>query len=331
MKNFNFENNMHLRYSIFLLLAILNLASCKSSKQANEEIISEDNTITQVVDFSGNNAYKLVKEQCNFGPRVPGTAAHSQCASWLESTLKQLCDTVIIQEGQVTTFDGKTLDIKNIIGSFNPSNSDRILLLAHWDCRPWADHDPDPAKRKEPVMGANDAASGVAVLLELARLMKEKKPNIGIDILLVDAEDWGTNDVDDSWALGTQYWAQHQHVQNYSPRFGILLDMVGARGAKFYKEGLSLECAEDVVNQVWDIAQKSGFNSYFDKQIGSYITDDHKVVNEAGIKCIDIIDMRNSSTGFFDGWHTTSDTLDRIDQDVLKAVGQVVANVIYSY
>ena len=153
---------MNLRYHIILLSAILVLASCKSSKQASEEIVNEDNTITKVVDFSGNNAYNLVQEQCNFGPRVPGTTAHSECALWLENTLKPLCDTVIVQEGQVTTFDGKTLNIKNIIASFDPGNSDRILLMAHWDCRPWADHDPDPNKRGEPVMGANDAASGSA-------------------------------------------------------------------------------------------------------------------------------------------------------------------------
>ena len=241
---------------------------------------------------------------------------------------------------QVVNFSGDSAynfvkqqcNIKNIIGSFKPANSDRILLLAHWDCRPWADNDPDPAKHREPVMGANDAASGVAVLLELARLMNEKQPNIGIDLLLVDAEDWGTNDVEDSWALGTQYWAQHPHIAGYKPRFGILLDMVGARGAKFGREIMSLQNAANVVEEVWRAARESGYGNYFDNNPGGAITDDHIVVNRMGIKCIDIIDMRQDSpTGFFEGWHTTGDTIDKIDPAVLKAVGQTVANVIYSY
>lgn len=308
----------------------MTFAGCKSSKQVSDDSTGENTTISQVVDFNGLNAYNLVKAQCDFGPRVPGTPAHSKCAEWLEQSLKQNCDTVIVQQGQVTTFDGKTLNIKNFVGSFNPDNSDRILLLAHWDCRPWADNDPDLAKHKEPVMGANDAASGVAVLLELARLMKEKKPNIGVDILFVDAEDWGTNDVDESWALGTQYWSKNPHIAGYTARFGILLDMVGAKGARFYKEYESMQYAPSVVNEVWDVAQKSGYSSYFDSNYGGGVTDDHIVVNSMGIKCIDIIDIRQDG-GFFAGWHTTDDTINWIDQNTLKAVGQVVANVVYSY
>ncbi len=324
---------MRLKFYLISSIAIMALVGCKAQKQASESsAASESATAAPAVDFNGDNAFQLVKEQCDFGPRVPGTAAHLKCAQWLEQSLRQSCDSVIVQEAQVKTFDGKTLNIKNIIGSFKPENSDRLLLLAHWDCRPWADNDPDPAKQKQPVMGANDAASGVAVLLELARLMKETQPNIGVDILLVDAEDWGTNDVEDSWALGTQYWAQHPHVAGYSPRFGILLDMVGARGAKFSKEIMSLQNASGVVEEVWRVARDSGFGNYFDNSPGGAITDDHIVVNRMGIKCIDIIDMRiDNPTGFFDGWHTTGDTLDKIDPAVLKAVGQTVANVIYSY
>lgn len=321
-------------FKVFIiLLAVMALSGCKSQQQnSSSSASSESATAAPAVDFSGDNAYKLVKTQCDFGPRVPGTPAHSKCAEWLEQQLQQSCDSTIVQEAQVTTFDGKTLNIKNFIGVTNPSNDDRILLLAHWDCRPWADNDPDPSMHKAPVMGANDAASGVAVLLELARLMKEKKPTVGVDILLVDAEDWGQNDDEDSWALGTQYWAKNPHVEGYSPRFGILLDMVGAKGAKFNKEIMSLQYAPSVVSEVWDMAQQSGFGNYFENNTGGAITDDHIVVNKMGIKCIDIIDMRpDSSTGFFEGWHTTGDTLDKIDPTVLKVVGQAVANVIYSY
>ena len=324
----------HMRLKFFLYFtAIIALVGCKAQKQASDSNSASDSaTATAVVDFNGNNAYNLVKAQCDFGPRVPGTTAHSKCAEWLEQQLRDYCDSTIVQEAQVTTFDGTTLNIKNLIGSINPDADNRILLLAHWDCRPWADNDPDPAKHKEPVMGANDAASGVAVLLELARVMNNKKPTVGVDILLTDAEDWGTNNVEESWALGTQYWAKHPHVEGYSPRFGILLDMVGAKGAKFSKEIQSMQYAPSVVNEVWDMAQQSGYGSYFDNNAGGAITDDHIVVNQMGIKCIDIIDMRQGGdTGFFDGWHTTGDTLDKIDPTVLKVVGQTVANVIYSY
>ena len=324
-----------MRLNILLLLSIVSMAlwSCKSQQSSSSSSASSESaTAAPAVDFDGNKAYDLVKQQCDFGPRVPGTPAHNKCAAWLEQSLGEYCDTTIVQEAQVTTFDGKTLNIKNFVGSFNPSNSDRILLLAHWDCRPWADNDPDPAKHKEPVMGANDAASGVAVLMELARLMKDKKPNIGVDILLVDAEDWGENEDENSWALGTQYWAKNPHVAGYNARFGILLDMVGAKGAKFEKEVMSMQNARNVVDEVWDMAQQSGFGSYFSNSLGGAITDDHIVVNKMGIKCIDIIDMRtNSDTGFFDGWHTTNDTLEWIDPAVLKVVGQTVANVVYSY
>ena len=323
---------MRLKYFLYFT-AIIALVGCKAQKQASDSNSASDSaTATAVVDFNGNNAYNLVKAQCDFGPRVPGTPAHSKCAEWLEQQLRDYCDSTIVQQAQVTTFDGTTLNIKNLIGIINPDADNRILLLAHWDCRPWADNDPDPAKHKEPVMGANDAASGVAVLLELARVMNDKKPTVGVDILLTDAEDWGTNNVEESWALGTQYWAKHPHVEGYSPRFGILLDMVGAKGAKFSKEIQSMQYAPSVVNEVWDMAQQSGYGSYFDNNAGGAITDDHIVVNQMGIKCIDIIDMRQGgNTGFFDGWHTTSDTLDKIDPTVLKVVGQTIANVIYSY
>lgn len=325
---------MRFRFFLLLSIALVALGGCKSqqSGSSSSNASSQSATAAPAVDFDGNKAYDLVKQQCDFGARVPGSAAHSKCAEWLEATLNEYCDTTIVQEAQVTTFDNKTLNIKNFVGSFNPANGDRILLLAHWDCRPWADNDPDPAKHNEPVMGANDAASGVAVLLELARLMKDKKPSIGVDILLVDAEDWGENENEDSWALGTQYWAKNPHVAGYNPRFGILLDMVGAKGAKFSKEIMSMEYARSTVDEVWEMAQQSGYGSYFDNAPGGAITDDHIVVNKMGIKCIDIIDMRpQSSTGFFDGWHTTSDTLEWIDPNVLKVVGQTVANVVYSY
>ena len=316
------------------ILALVLMTACGSGNNpATSTSTDNESQTTKTVTFNADSAYQFVKQQCDMGPRVPGTPAHEQCAQWLTAQLRQWCDTVVVQPAQVTTFDGKTLNIKNIVGTFNPKATDRVLVLAHWDCRPWADNDPDEANHKQPVMGANDAASGVGVMLELARILSQERPEVGVDLLMVDAEDWGTDGDEDSWALGTQYWASNPHVAGYKANFGILLDMVGARGARFAQEYFSLQYAQGVVSLVWDAAAKAGFGSLFVTQQGGAITDDHVMVNRiAGIPCIDIIDMRpESSTGFFDGWHTTHDTLDQIDPATLRAVGQTVANVILGF
>lgn len=288
----------------------------------------------RVAVFNADSAYEYIKAQCDMGPRVPGTAAHERCAQWLQGRLQQSCDTVYVQRGNVTTFDGKTLNITNLIGSINPDSQYRLLLVAHWDCRPWADNDADAAKRTQPVMGANDAASGVAVLLELARTVPATLPSIGIDFLFVDAEDWGEDGGDeDSWALGTQYWAANPHIPGYNANAGILLDMVGAEGAQFSKEYFSMMYARKVVDDVWRTAAKCGYGSYFTAAAGAAITDDHVTINrQTGIPCIDIIDTRqDGESGFFKWWHTTGDTLDKIDRRTLKAVGDALANFIAEF
>ncbi len=318
-------------------LALAMAAACGSGNNSTTTASNnDDNNTTQTektMDFSADSAYAYVKQQCDMGPRVPGTPAHEQCARWLTTLLGQWCDTVVVQQAQVTTFDGTALNIKNIIGTFNPTATDRLLVLAHWDCRPWADNDPDPSLRRQPVMGANDAASGTAVILELARLMAQLRPQVGVDLLLVDAEDWGQNEDEDSWALGTQHWANNPHAPGYSANCGILLDMVGTRGARFTQEYFSKQYAQGVVDLVWRTANQAGYGSYFINQNGGAITDDHVMVNRiAGIPCIDIIDMHlDSESGFFDGWHTTHDTIDHIDPATLRAVGQTLVNVIYNW
>lgn len=315
------------------LAMILGSGSCHSNSNATQTAATDTAATAQVPQFSGDSALTFAKTQCDFGPRVPATEAHKQCAQWLEATMKSLCDSAWVQHGDVTTFDGKHLQLSNIIGVVNPDAEQRILLMAHWDCRPWADNDPDPANHRKPVMGANDGASGVAVLLELARQMKAKRPNVGIDIVLVDAEDWGNSDDEDSWALGTQYWAAHPHYGDAKPMFGVVVDMVGASGAKFAREYFSTQYAPSFVEMVWSAAADAGFGAYFTNSSGGAVTDDHIAVNKvAGIPCLDIIDMRTDSpTGFYDGWHTTRDTFDRLDAGTLRAVGQTLTSVIYSY
>lgn len=282
-------------------------------------------TVPGYGQYDGGSALELCRQQCEFGPRVPGTTAHARCAEWLLTTLQASCDTVILQTGTVQTATEGKIGIKNIIGVINPEASQRLLLLAHWDTRPWADNDPDEANHTKPVMGANDGASGVGVLLQLAKQLKQAGTSLGVDILLVDAEDMGVDDNEESWALGTQYWAQHPHVEGYKPLFGILLDMVGSSDATFTREYYSTQYAGGFVDLVW----KNAAGSHFINAQGGAVTDDHIFVNRAGIPCIDIIDMRsNSDTGFCPEWHTVNDTMDAIDPATLGEVGQTLLNVI---
>lgn len=313
-------------------MLLMGMACSGNNTDGNQADTAGDNTDTaqQIPQFDADSAYEFTAAQCAFGPRVPATPAHAQCAQMLTDKLGAWADSLIIQEAPVTTFDGKKLTAKNFIAQFNPQADGRILLVAHWDCRPWADQDPDPAKHKEPVMGANDAASGVGVLMEVARQLKANPATMGVDILLVDVEDWGDTDDEDSWALGTQYWAKNPHVAGYKPLYGILLDMVGARGAQFSPEYYSVNYARTVVTDVWSVASSQGYGSFFVNEGIGGVTDDHVPINKAGIPCIDIIDMRpGNEHGFFDGWHTTHDTMDCIDRATLKAVGQTLLALIY--
>ena len=286
-------------------------------------------------EFDAASAYGFVKTQVEFGPRVPGTPAHAACADWFVKTLKQWTSDVVVQEFKARAFDGRPLEGKNIIASYNTDKNDRILLCAHWDSRPFADHDPDPANHFKPVMGANDGASGVGVLLEIARCLGVRKPALGVDILLLDLEDFGEHanwrgSAQDSWGLGSQYWSKNPHKPGYRARFGILLDMVGGAGAVFPHEGTSLYYAPAVVKKIWDTAQGLGLGKYFIDLESDTLIDDHVYINQyARIPTADIIDYDSRRGGFPSSWHTVGDTLDKIDRDTLAAVGRTVLAVVY--
>lgn len=285
--------------------------------------------------FDAASAYDFVKKQVEFGPRVPGTPAHAACADWLVKTLRQWTPDVVVQEFKARAFDGRPLEGKNIIASFDKGNPERILLCAHWDSRPFADHDPDPANHFKPVMGANDGASGVGVLLEVARCLAADKPAVGVDIVLFDLEDFGEHanwrgEAKDNWGLGSQYWSKNPHAQGYRARFGILLDMVGAAGAVFPMEGTSTYFAPAVVKKVWAAARALGLSEYFVERESDPLIDDHLYVNQhARIPTVDIIDYDASRGGFPAGWHTVGDTLDKIDKETLAAVGRLVLAVVH--
>jgi Zn-dependent M28 family amino/carboxypeptidase len=258
---------------------------------------------------------------------------------WLKNKLLESTPDVTIQEFKARVYNGDVFNGKNIIASFHPEKKNRIMLCAHWDSRPFADYDPDVSKRTKPVMGANDGASGIGVILELARLLKDNPSNAGVDIIFFDLEDFGPPQdkqheaANEHWGLGSQYWSRNPHLPDYRARFVILLDMVGASGAKFLQEGFSLYYAPDKVKKVWDIASGLGYQDYFIREKGGYINDDHYFINEIRkIPAVDIIHLDpNSSNGsFYEYWHTTGDTFDKIDKETLRAVGEVVTKVVFS-
>ncbi len=320
--------------NLLIAIVLFSFYACNLStdKKPTEIPVVNNTPETKVPEFNADSAYSFVKAQCEFGPRVPNTKAHIACGDYLIAKMKQWSDTVIIQKGILKAYDGTKLNFRNIISSFNPQSKNRILLFAHWDTRPWADK--DSINKDKPILGADDGGSGVGVLMELARQLSINKTNIGVDIAFFDAEDWGKEgggeESEDSYALGTQYWAKNLHVKDYTADYGILLDMVGAKNAQFRFEGLSYQRAGSVVEKVWKAAASIGYSNYFLNQDGGWVTDDHVYVNNIGIPAIDIIHSNLSSRyGFPLHWHTHADNMDVIDSNTLRAVGQTLLKLVF--
>jgi len=323
------------KYAVLALPLLLG-ASCGTnnppvSKPAVDTIVTQK--AIRIPQFNADTAYQYVATQVAFGPRTPGSSAQKTCADWMEAKLKTSCDTVYRQTTTVTGGDHKSLACINLIGAIHPAATRRILLLAHWDSRPWADE--DTHDRDQPILAADDGGSGVGVLLELARQLKSNSlpENLGVDILLTDVEDYGRSEwKESSYCLGTQYWATHPHVPGYHADFGILLDMVGGRNARFPMEQTSANYARNVQMQVWQAASKAGASSYFPPVPSSGgVTDDHVFVNElAHIPTIDLISLTDATkSGFPAHWHTHQDTMDIIDKNTLQAVGQTLLQVLF--
>ncbi len=320
-------------YIAFILL----LSSCSNPPKEPENKIAEapqpEVKKIKSPEFNADSAYAYLNKQVDFGPRVPGTKAHAACATYFQNKLKSYGLKVDLQQAPITTFDGNTFTLKNIFAAYKPESKNRILLTAHWDSRPFADEDTkDVAKA---IDGANDGASGAAVLLEIARLLSENKPEIGIDILLNDLEDYGQPDntmgqrKEDTWCLGTQHWAKNKPA-DYAPKFGILLDMVGGQNPLFPMEGTSMNYAPEIVQKVWDAAARLGYGNYFISARTGQTTDDHLYLNAiANIPTIDIVHM-DPNTGTYPTFHHThADNISIIEKSTLKMVGQTVMQVIY--
>ena len=328
----------HLPLLLFALA--LCLTACKSSKSSGEsESPAIDSARICNLKFNADSAFAFVKAQCDFGPRVPNSAAIEQCGDYIEAKFKSYGLEVTNQRTTVSGWDGTSLKCRNIIAAYKPEATERVIICSHYDSRPWADNDPDESKRREPVMAANDGASGVGVMLEVARLIAQLNPKVGVDFICFDAEDYGAPDwapqavqnvSEETWCLGSQYWSEHPHKEGYEARYGILLDMVGGKGATFSFEGFSKKYAQDIVIRTWEAARYADAADYFPNTDGGYVTDDHIPMNEkAHIRTIDIIPFHtDGNSSFGPTWHTTHYTVDNIDPNVLRAVGQTLIQLL---
>lgn len=322
---------MSKKYILFISLLMGIFSACTSNeKQASTA--SEKQEVTLVSpDFNADSAFAYTKAQVDFGPRIPSTPAHAKCAVYLQQKLKSFGGNVSVQQAPAKTYDGKTHQLKNIIAAFYPEKKQRILITAHWDARPFSDKDGEELNRDKPFDAANDGASGVAVILEMARQIQLKQPNVGVDFILWDIEDYGKANDDTphetTWCLGSQYWSKNPPVKGYKPLYAINLDMVGGSNAEFAMDEVSRQYAPAVVQNVWAVADEIGFSKYFIKEDAGRLIDDHYWVNQAGIPCIDIIHYTKGD--FYKNWHTQFDNLNNIDRNTLKAVGQVVLETVY--
>ena len=272
--------------------------------------------------FNGETAFGFLTAQCEFGPRTPGSAAHDKCLDYLVQTLNKSADQVFTQRFMFSFGSPKqSATAANVIARFQPEKKDRILLCAHWDSRPWADNDPDPENHNKPVLGANDGASGVAVLLHIAELLKKQPTSPGIDIVLFDAEDAGDHYQDQTWALGAEAFAR-EYARSFKPRYAILLDMIGDADLNIYQDQYSVMYSRPVVDKIWNKAAELGIYEFI-ADVGYAVYDDHVPLLRAGIQSVDIIDFN------YTYWHTINDTPENCSAASLEKVGRVVVGVIY--
>ncbi len=319
----------------FWLIGLL-IFACACSGEKTTETVVEDVISKPYPAFNADSAYAFVQKQVDFGPRAPESQGHSDTKNWIISKLEGYGWSVQTQEFQIKTYDGLTWDLTNIIASYNPTATKRILLAAHWDTRRIADKDTE--RLNEPIDGANDGGSGVGVLMEIARTIasQDLKPDVGIDIIFFDGEDDGepdkastTNNSQIWWCHGSQYWSKNRHIPNYSAYYGILVDLVGAKNAKFYREGYSRQYASGIVTKVWGNAAKIGHSDFFIQKDAPEILDDHAFVNAiAGIPMIDIIEF-SPDYGFGHYHHTHKDNMDLIDPRSMRAVGETILFTVY--
>jgi glutaminyl-peptide cyclotransferase len=323
-----------------LIVSLTVFYACRNSEKTTDNTSAATETTQAQIPaptFLADSAFHFIEKQVAFGPRVPGTLASANCGKYLMKKFKSYGLEITEQKFTAVLYNGKSVPSKNIIASYNPKANKRIVLAAHYDSRPFADK--DLVNKTKAIDGANDGASGVGVLLELARLISKDSLALGVDFVLFDAEDWGSpqdyaKEVKHQYGgycLGSEYWSKNLHKPGYSAYYGILLDMVGAPNALFRKDQLSTQVAPSVASNIWDVAATLGFSNYFSNEEGGSITDDHVPVNvNAKIPMVDIIDNRPTNNLFFEHHHTTKDDIKTIDKNTLRAVGQTLIQVLFN-
>lgn len=324
------------KINLLLLIIFFTIFACKNDPAPSTDTSGQQavSTTPTTPRFDRDSAYAYIQQQVDFGPRVPGTQAHQQCKDWIVAKLNSFGAKVTQQEFQATVYTGEQFSGTNIFTQINPASTQRLLFAAHWDTRPFADSPLSTERQNEPVLGADDGASGVGILMEIARLLAQDTTlDLGVDIVFFDLEDYGQSGSGDanSWALGAQHWSRNLPYGQVKPEYGILLDMVGTQGARFARDVYSMQYAPAIMDKVWKLAGFLGYSNYFVNQQGGQITDDHYFVNTiARIPMIDIINQNTSTqTGFGPHWHTHDDDMDIIDKATIRSVGKLLIEVIY--
>jgi glutaminyl-peptide cyclotransferase len=304
---------------VILLLCLV--VGCKGD--AKEGSAAQRGSATTSTGFDGNAAYSYAKAQVDFGPRVPGSLAAKQAGDWIIRQMRTRADTVIVQSFTYTTADGKKLPLRNILARFRPELTERVLYLTHWDSRPISESATTEAEKKMPVPGANDGASGVGMFVALGDVLKKTKPNVGVDLLFTDGEDYGQfgpPEVD--VLIGAKYFATHLPSPGYKPLYGVLWDMIGDKDLRIPYEMYSFQQAPEVVARVWQTAADLGHGDVFVQESGGEVTDDHIPLLNAGLRVIDVIDLTYPSH------HTPQDTMDKISARSLATVGDVATALV---
>jgi Zn-dependent M28 family amino/carboxypeptidase len=301
------------------------LIGCKGdAKEGSAAQRTNENTAgSTATGFSGSSAYTYAKAQVDFGPRVPGSVAAKRGGDWIIEQMRSRADTVIVQAFTYTTKDGKKLPLRNILARFRPQLTERVLYLTHWDSRPISESAATEAERKMPVPGANDGASGVGMFIALADVLKKTKPNVGVDLLFTDGEDYGEfgpPEVD--VLIGSKYFANHLPSPGYKPLYGVLWDMIGDKDLRIPYEMNSFQQVPEVVSRVWQTAADLGYGNVFVQEGGVAVTDDHIPLLNAGLRVIDVIDLTYPSH------HTPQDTMDKISPRSLAIVGDVATALV---
>ncbi|MCH5175312.1 MAG: M28 family peptidase [Prevotellaceae bacterium] len=335
---------MTMKKLLYLIAISLVIIGCKNTKTSEGEYVS------QAPSFDEDSAYTYIAEQCAFGPRTMNSVAHDSCGDYIAEKFRGYGAKIYDQYADGELYDGTPIKMRNIIASFNPDAPTRLIISGHWDSRPWADHDSDEERHHTPIDGANDGGSSIGIMIEIARQLMidantkgdsalfRLNPDLGIDFICWDAEDCGTpafaedaKSGESTWCLGSQYWSGVRHVERYTARYAINLDMVGGNQTVFYREGYSMNYAPTIVDKVWGAAHRIGYGKYFSyDDNGGYVTDDHLQVNRGGIPCIDVIGTDAMSGGFPSTWHTVNDNIKNINRETLKAVGQTMLEVIWT-